>query len=72
MFMLIGQNPAHKERCEKKCSLLLPASGRQMVNPVTGSVVRFLSQSELLTGPESIFDIGSKVKEMINLSINKI
>ena len=53
--MLIGQNPAHKERYEKKCSLLIPASGRQMVNPVIGSVVRFLSQSELLTGPESIF-----------------
>lgn len=38
------------EDVKKKCDLfnLLLASGRQMVNPVIGSVARFLSQSELL------------------------
>ena len=76
--MLIGQNPAHKGRCEKKNVVFLSlASGRQMVNSVIGTVARFLSQSELLTGPESIFCLPSryrksKVKEMINKSINKI
>ena len=61
--MLIGQNPAHKGRCEKKNAVFLPlASGRQMVNSVIGSVARFLSQSELLTGPESIFCLRSRYR----------
>ena len=62
IFMLIGQNPAHKGRCEKNAVFLPLASRRQMVNSVIGSVARFLSQSELLTGPESIFCLPSRYR----------
>jgi len=52
-----------KEDVKKNAVFLLLASGRQMVNPVIGSQKAFFVYLQ---------DIGSKVKEIINLSINKI
>ena len=61
-LLLAKTQPIKEDVKEKNAVFLLLASGRQMVNPVIGSVVRFLSQPELLTGPESIFCLPSRYR----------